>query len=251
MKVSIVMAYHNRWKQLVTTLESINMSMRDVEIIIVDDASDEENSIENYVDPYLNTKVIRINHEEKTWHNPCIPFNRGFKEATGDVIIIQNPECLHVGDVVDYVVENIQENKYITFACYSADEEKTERISNLVSLLPNGINGILEPFNNAHPEADTKNGWYNHSEYNPCALHFCSAIMKKDLERLGGFDEQYAGGFAYEDMAFIRKIREWGFKVEICDNPYVVHQAHEPSNYVKNHDLFMRNQKLYSTGICQ
>ena len=191
-RVSIVMAYYNRWEQLKQTLESLALSMHDFEIIIVDDGSDEDNNLEGYVDPFLDIKVIRINPSEKTWHNPCIPFNIGFKEATGDIIIIQNPECIHVGDIVDYAIENMEENKYITFACYSADEEKTKALSTVYPLLPETVGSILEPFNNAHPSGDTQNGWYNHSEYNACALHFCSSIMKKDLERLGGFDEQYA-----------------------------------------------------------
>ena len=105
----------------------------------------------------------------------------------------------------------------------------------------------IRPFNNARPSADCQNGWYNHSKHNPCALHFCTAITKKDLEKLGGFDERYAGGIGYDDLDFINRVRG-RLKVKMIDSPFAVHQAHTPTDYKGNYELFMRNQKLYSTG---
>ena len=89
---------------------------------------------------------------------------------------------------------------------------------------------------------------YNHSKYNPNAFHFCSAITRKDLDDLGGFDERYANGIGYDDMDLIARIRRKGMKVEIVDSPFVVHQAHEPTDYTNNQDLLTRNMNLYNTG---
>ena len=245
------MAYHNRKKQLLNTLQTIRNSKHYVEVIIIDDASDENQRIEFlHTMPGINIHLERINKNEKTWHNPCIPFNMGFKKATGDIIILNNPECMHVGNVIDYAINNVVENKYIAFSCYSADKEKTEIINETMNEAtnPNKLTSIVEPFVNAHPSNDCENGWYNHSVYNPNAFHFTSAITRKNLEELGGFDERYADGFAYEDMEFMARIRGKGMNIEICDNPYVIHQAHSPSDYVGKRDLYLRNQKLYSTG---
>lgn len=246
MKVSIVMAYYNRWTQLVQTLESIHLSMRDVEVIIVDDGSDENNSLEGYVDPYLDIKVIRVKPENKTWTSACIPFNIGFKEATGDIIIIQSPECLHVGDIISSAIRNVHENKYVAFACYSAGKEKSEAINNYKKfILPEDAEKILSPFNNNHPSADGEDGWYCHSQYNPNAFAFCAAMTKKDLDELGGFDERYSQGIGYEDFEFIARIRRKGMSVDIIDNPYVIHQRHTPTDYEGKKELHNRNHKLY------
>ena len=243
MKVSIVMAYHNRKKQLLNTLQTIRNSKHYVEVIIIDDASDENQRIEFlHTMPGINIHLERINKNEKTWHNPCIPFNMGFKKASGDIIIMQNAECMHVGDVIDYAVKNVVPGKYISFACYSADKEKSELIGK------EDIDSIIKPFNNAHPSADCQNGWYNHSIYNPNAFHFTSAITMKDLEELGGFDERYADGIGYDDMDLIARIRRKGMSVEIVDDPYVIHQAHTPTDYTNNQDLLTRNRNLYNTG---
>ena len=67
------------------------------------------------------------------------------------------------------------------------------------------------------------------------------------MDKLGGFDERYAGGIGYDDNDFIARIRA-RMTVEITDSPLVVHQAHKPTDYVGNQKLFARNQTLYHTG---
>ena len=52
-KISIVMSYHNRKSQLLTTLKTIKKSKHpNYEIIIVDDGSDEDHRIENLQNEY-------------------------------------------------------------------------------------------------------------------------------------------------------------------------------------------------------
>ena len=79
MSVSIVMAYHNRKALLINTLNTIANGTHPDKIIIVDDASNEDNRIEDLVGfRELNIWVFRGEPEAKDWHNPCIRFNRGF-----------------------------------------------------------------------------------------------------------------------------------------------------------------------------
>ena len=113
MSISIVMSYHDRRKQLLKTLDSIHY-FGDPEIIIVDDASDER------IEDIPGITVIRIEPGQKTWINPCIPFNIGFARAKGDMIIIQNPECIHIGDILKYT-ENLKEGIIFSHGAYSLD----------------------------------------------------------------------------------------------------------------------------------
>jgi glycosyltransferase involved in cell wall biosynthesis len=234
MRVSIVMAYYNRQQLLDKTMESIAASaIKDYELIIIDDGS----NIPVVCD--RANKILRIEPKKKWWHNPCIPFNVGFKEATGDIIIIQNPECYHVGDILTCAINNVKLNTYLSFGCYALNSFQTE----LFRVDTNSI--FIENRKYRHPE---NNGWYNHPIHRPCGYHFCSAIMKEDLDKLGGFDEKYANGISFDDDDFIRRIKRMGMFVNITEFPYVLHQYHTPFTYQKKdyRKLHQINKKLFN-----
>jgi glycosyltransferase involved in cell wall biosynthesis len=242
MKISIVIAYYNRRKLFIKTLESISKTIihKDwFEIIVVDDGSDEQECIDDLADVFcdLNIRIIKIIATKKWWTNPCIPYNIGFEFASGDVIIIQNPECLHLGDIVDYVINNIEKNKYLVFGCYAIGHEKTNLIYNVNIDDPNYL-GIMKTF--------VKSGkWYQHSKFNPRGLNFCSAITRVDLDDLGGFDEKFAKGIAKDDREFVFRVDKKGMNIIMVDSPFVIHQFHVRTNY-SNSKLVNRNNKLFS-----
>ena len=254
-KISIVTAYYNRRKLFYNTLKTIELSKyKDlVEIIAVDDASDDENRIDDFPNLFnLDIKIIRVEKKDKWWMNPCIPFNIGFKEAKGEIIIIQNPECLHFGDIIEYIVDNIKENNYLTFGAYSIDNTNTHSINKINFDNPgfkNQIGKIITPLRNASIISDGTNGWYNHSVYRPLMLHFCSAIMKTDLDDLGGFDERYSGGIAYDDNDFLLRIKRKNMNVEIVDRPFVIHQFHGNTQYGTKQQFVIKNESLYRSVL--
>lgn len=257
MKISIVCAYHNRKKLLINTIKTILKSEhKDFELIVVDDCSDDQNRIEDLESQYEFLKVIRLEKKDKWYINPCIPFNIGFKNATGDVVIIQNPECLHVGDVLKYVNENINEKNYLSFTCYSVDSPITDNLDNYDLTYENIKNNI--DFKDRGASIDGDDAWYNHPKFRPVGYHFCCAIMKSNLDLLNGFDERYANGIGYDDNEFLRrvlKLLNFEFVYNNSDlsslYPFVIHQYHYHNNgdsipnknelINKNRDLFFQN----------
>jgi len=237
MKISIVTAYHNRRKQFINTLNSILVQDYncELEIIVVDDNSNEENRLYdiNELFPTLDIKLLTITSEDKWWVNPCIPFNKGFSMVTGDVVIIQNPECLHTGNIIQATVDNIKENRYLVFGAYLINIEESNKINILEvndDYLSNTIKAI-QPMKNRIAFNGKDSAWYQHSKWRPQLLHFCTAITKKDLGELGGFDERFAYGVAKDDREFIIRIGRKGMEVVMCDSPFVLHQQHTPTIY--------------------
>jgi len=103
--VSIVITYHNRPDQFRQTLRSLRafygVNLPGTEVVVVDDASDSDLRAQNVLtEESFPATLIEIRPEEKTWVNPCVPYNRGFAAATGDIIFIQNAESLHMGRAV-------------------------------------------------------------------------------------------------------------------------------------------------------
>ena len=232
MKISIVLTYFNRRSQFLHTLESIRY-YGDPEIIVVDDASTER------IDDIKGINLIRIEPEQKWWTNPCVPYNMGFAKASGDIIIIQNPECIHVGDILKYA-SKLKPGHVFSFGAYSLDYHLSYDSYDPFTLKQLIIN---EPqrCQVAH------HGWYNHSVYRPEALHFCNAITRKDLKRLGGFDERYANGTGHDDNDMVMRIRRAGIDLRIIDDPFVIHQKHNRTNY-SNPDIIagcLLNTRLF------
>ena len=247
--ISIVTAYHNRKELFYNTLKTINKfkGNLDIEVIAVDDCSSDEHRIESLKTEFPFLNVIRLEKENKWYINPCAVFNIGFKHVKGDVVIIQNPECIHVGEVLEKA-SNISDNDYFSFGCYSIDQTKTELLGvklkddfNLESIL-----NIIEP-NYKPVNYDGDNGWYNHSMLRPVGYHFCSVITKKNLNDLGGFDERFAHGIAFDDNEILLRIQKKGLNIKIINNPFVVHQWHYSTHnyqHLNVHELIDKNRKL-------
>lgn len=236
-KISIVTAYYNRKDLFINTLNSLKFTKHeDFEFIVVDDGSIEEERVEDLVEIYPFLKIIRVEPEDKWYVNPCIPYNVGMKAATGDIIMLQNPECYHVGDLLTHVNTFLKERSYLSYSCYSLDQEKTDLISKIdyskdtkpqvASIMANVPNEIITACGSL--------GWYNHPTFRPTAFHFACAMFKKDMDELGGFDERYAHGIAYDDNEIVIRIKRSGMNVEIMQSPIVLHQWHyHPKSWAK------------------
>lgn len=245
--ISIITAYYNRKQLFIETLKSIAKSAyKDFEVIAVDDASSSEERIEDLMNEFSFLEVIRVEPEDKWYTNSCIPFNMGIGKANGDIIILQNPECLHVHDVLSYVITEVNDTNYIVMSAYALNEDRTKELPFKVD------KDDFLSFFKLLPQQTVSDyvGWYNHSKYNPCYLHFCVALTKKNMRMLGGFDERYALGIGYEDNDLVDRVGKLGLNKIINDNISVIHQWH-PKVYdlvnLELEKLYKKNASLHSS----
>lgn len=255
MKISIVTSYYNRRPQFINTLKTIQQSSQidNVELIVVDDCSNDTHRIDDLPEVYPFVKVIRLESEDRWYTNPCVPFNKAIKAASGDVIVLQNPECLHVGDILNDIVSKINDMTYLTYGVYSINQEITGYLYDLPydnEHIFSMIKAQIMPMNNFSFVVEGTSCWYNHSTYRPAAYHFVAAITKSNMDKLNGFDERYANGIGFDDDEFLYRIKSLGLNVEIHDEPFALHQWHYSENnffaksenvgeaILKNRDLF-------------
>lgn len=235
--ISICMAYYNRKDQLLKTLQSIEASKEECQIIIVDDSSSEDQALSTFI-PDWNLEhsppVLNITYGPKTWVNPCKAYNEAISYATGDIVIIQNSECMHIGNVIKYVRENLKKYQYMAFSCLSWDQtpfslEEAKTI-------------------NYSAGGQCAKGWYHHPTYNNRPYHFCCALHRENLNKLKGFDERFKDGPCYDDEDFIRRVRKLGLQIVSPVDPFVIHQWHDSSHIYNpdSHERFLRNQALYN-----
>lgn len=233
--ISIVMAYYNRREQLNYTLKTISQSqVKDVEIVIVNDFSNNENDLSDLPDcwPELNFNIInmRDHYKTKSYCNPCVPYNVGFRASKGDRIIIQNPECCHIGDVLDYVNRNLVDGTYLSFHTYACTKQDAR---------------ILHHTGECPMFSHKKARWYNHETERPVAFHFCNAITRNDLKKVNGFDERFAHGFNWDDAELLFRIKKI-CQVKFVSDPWAVHQYHAKSyGHPDNPAPSYNNKALY------
>lgn len=257
-KISIVIAYYNRYKLLKRTIKSIYQSKyTDFEIIIVNDGSNDECALDELVNEYnpkcikninvsindiksknklnkilskyksKNIKLINIDKNDKKGRtNPSVPFNIGIKNAKGEIIIIQNPESYHNGDIITYVSQNLNKNNYLVFSAYNLQTNEANKI--FKKLKQKTLNNLKKI-----PRIYDELEWYQHPIHRNVKYHFCSAIYKSNLDIVGGFDEEYAKGVCYDDCDLVFKIEQVS-KLNIKslspeEAPYIVNMYHTPS----------------------
>lgn len=234
--ISIIMPFLNRKSQFLNTLAYYEKtySSYDYEIVVVDDASKPDQRLDN-LETTAPLRVIRITEEEKNHSNPCVPFNRGFREARGDIFVLQSPECLHAGDVLGHILANLTDNECLVYGCWALSKEQTALVSKDDSIMPELVRQAYV----------TDRGWYIHSIHRRKYYHFLSALHAHHVHEMGGFDERYKDGCGYDDDEFVERLRRKGLSFEIIMDPICFHQWHptiHDTGWVKQTPI---NQKLY------
>jgi GT2 family glycosyltransferase len=77
-------------------------------------------------------------------------------------------------------------------------------------------------------------------------FHFCSALSKNNYQKIGGFDERYCNGIAYDDNCFYERIRLNGLKIVLRDDLLTYHIEHSRQYISENMKLWGINATLFT-----
>jgi glycosyltransferase involved in cell wall biosynthesis len=200
-----------------------------METIIIDDGSSKEHDVTDLYFEGYNIRVIRL-ERSTDWRGACVAYNTGFRAAAGDVILINSSECMHVGNVIGYINDNFKEDSYMAFSTLMGAKDMD-----------------IEDFNTGNPDSFLaqsklyKTWWSVHSKVGNY-IPYCAAINKKNMDILGGYDEQFVKGIGYDDYDFTHRVRNLGLKMQCIDSPFVFHQWHKPTDYPNTTNLDLLNK---------
>ena len=235
-KIVVVITHYDREKQLCKTLKSIEQTTHKFyHIVIVDDASPKPLHIP--VDTYID--IIHIDPSTKKWSGPVVPFNIGIAYALTlkpDIIMMQNAECYHVGDVLMYANDHVTDNRWVSFACWNLEKEFTGTDYDIFDVIEK---------RRVSPNLCAGTGWYNHP-INPRLFHFCNAMSANTMKALNGMDERFKDGVGYDDDDLVRRLLKLIPHYILTDEtkPFVVHQWHDRS--YQDEKKYQKNRELYN-----
>lgn len=197
----------------------------------------------------MDIKLIENKAADKWWHNPCIPFNQGIKMATGEIVILQNAECIHYGNIIEHACNNLTANDYFSYGCYALNRQTTEQLSeDFLTFIEENVFFVPKAY--VTEEGIERGGWYNHTQYRNTGWHFTSAIYRQELLDIGCFNEEFARGIAWEDMEFLYRMKAYGKNVQVVNSPFVIHQWHcSPERTVKWRAKWKLNKKRYRYAV--
>lgn len=212
MKYSIIMPYYNR-PEIRFAFDSFCKfySIRDdVEIIVVEDtknfnSNDMHGLLTRIIEKYKELLKISLILDPCVSYNASTRYNRGVEKASGSIIMLTNPETPHTSDILKDLDKVDFTDTYIVCAC-SAMHLKEDK-----------GNFFDSSFSFYH--------WYQHATRN-LLFHFCSAISKENYNKIGGFDEQYSRGLAYEDANFVKRVEKSGMAIVTRDDLVTYHIEH-------------------------
>jgi GT2 family glycosyltransferase len=198
---SIVITTYNRNPQLFQTLVSIRRQGFDGEVIVVDngDLSIGHPSAQLVCEAHGVRHIALHRPPSAVFRNPSYPMNVGIRAATGEVVILQNAECLHVDPRAIAKLSSI--------VLVPASSSPRAVFARVVALNPDGSETMVY----CGPE-------------NPRPYFFCGAMRREWFLQLRGFDEDYTGA-GYEDDDFAVRLQRAGCQFLFTDVA-VSHQWH-------------------------
>lgn len=223
MKYSILMPYHDRMDQLRNTLEGFRKrydGRDDFEVVLVVDKKSKGEMLNLLLLAHQSPFPVQV-HLLNGWDviNPAPHYNAAAKLAKGSNFVLTSPEVMHIANVLDGFDVEFEKDPdvYVVCACKSLNE-----------------NGGF-------------NMWFHHTKHRDVGYHFCSVLNRDMWDLVGGFDEEFAHGIAYDDDDFLHSLMAYKVDIVMRDDLLTVHQWHEKPLFrtYERKRLVMRNRQLF------
>lgn len=251
MRISVIITTYNKGHLIEKSLATL-FSQRlpeDFELVIIDDGSTDD-TIERVKRFPFPIHGKQLKYRYLPYPEPrisCIPRNVGIREATGDIIIFTEPECLHVGDTINELLHKM--HRYPNNTILASQVWTTQR------LIAEKIQDLTPQEILAHPYAQMSSGdMVNTKAPNndwaitgdaQCQGGYLFAVRRDWLMEIGGFNERFIG-HGFDDLDLFNRLKLRDHEVLGFSDIAVIHQWHDKTFYPYDVVEAMEKNKLMS-----
>lgn len=242
-KLSIITVTYNSQNQIGAFLDSIAKSLDKIskEIILVDNASSDQT-----IKVIEKNKLKTILVKSPVNGGFAKGVNQGLARATGEYILLLNPDTQLVGDCLTNLVAFADKTSPLgAVAPRLLDPDGKPQAS--VFKFPTIINAIKKNFFNC-PDCFGKYLPSPLTQKVDVAIMAAFLIPRSTLETIGSLNEKYF--MYYEDFDFCRKLKEYGLPVYYFPDAKIKH-VHGASGHFVSHlqSPLLKSSKLYYGNV--
>lgn len=218
-KVSVLMPVYNSEKYLNESIKSIlNQTLRNIEIIIIDDGSTDMSGeiIKKYAD--LDPRVKHIRQS-----------NLGISKTRNKLVDLAVADYIAWMDSDDIALPNRIEKQLN----YLVQNKNCVSVGSVVTMIDNENNKIFNfPVPYTHDDIDQ-----HHLRGNGGAMQFPSTLMRKDaVIKAGGFNEKLIGA---EDLCLLIRLAEIGQLANLPESLYYYRQHNDSISHEKSEIIYI------------
>ncbi len=196
MNISLIITSRNRFRLFKKSWASIRPQLIEGDELIIIEDSDNPDQWKSFLQeiPFKSTFVCTYN---KDYRSCCLAKNMAVKLATNPLLIINDPEVYHITPCINFLRDKLTENPY-QFA----------------------VPGTL------YSGQQAGQAWEEGSLTEHSQAPFVGAVMKEEIEKIGGWDERFKfWGNDDNDLMYRLGLNECKHKV--YDELKIFHQWHE------------------------
>lgn len=227
MKVSIIIPVYNRKDDLARLLDSIlNNQFNDYEIIVVDNASEENirDLVESRQEKNDSIKYVRLEHNMMAAGGR----NAGIKVAKGKYLCFIDSDNIIDSNMLGILVGEMENDASIGMAgplmLYYKDPQRIWFAGNQINMITSKTTYWNK--DRKRNELDLK------SIFETDHIPNLMMVRKEAQEKIGLFDEQYY--IMYEEADFAWRIKNAGYRVVVCPEAITYHNCYLPEEIVDN-----------------
>ena len=240
-KISIISAVYNRGQYILRFIRSIqNQFFNDIEIIFVDDFSNDNTSDIIKKCQKEDERIILINHKKNK--GTLISRNNGAFKSTGEYLIFPDPDDLLANDILNYSYTKAKNNNYdmVKFNLYSGNKYNILRTIKSIKI-QEVYQEKLSSF------IFYGNGYLKQTDY--CIIN---KIIKRDIfiKSLNYIDKYYLNQnmIVYEDGLLnfmLYKFSQSLYLTKKIGYYYIQNQQSITKNFLKDREKTIKNCFIY------
>jgi len=224
MKTTLLLTTYNRGALLGNSLERLTRLTLPDEVLVVDDGS--EDATEVVVKSFEGRLPIRyIYNHNPSWTICSMARNIGVKNCIGDIIITAEPELLFVTDLIPQFLQDHKENP--------------DQIISAGTIYHMQPRADFHPGWTTDPVTALKDCTVEDYQIEPrpykmsglvktvnMQATFAALYLKKWIEMVGGWDEEFPGAWGFDDIDLCTRLRIKGINQFIDAKVEAIHQFH-------------------------